>query len=106
MRLRAAVSPEGDQRRTDQPQGLPLACLAGQGNRPGDDSSDPNANPSSGSIRQIEPGAGEVAADGEQVVVDPREQTMREPRHGEPAGDFPAIAGVVSRCTRPSTPLT
>ena len=35
--------------------------------------------------------SGKVSADGQQVAGDTRQESMREPRHGEPARDFPCV---------------
>ena len=96
MRLGRSVSADGEQRRRHQADGLPLTSVGLEADRPrhdlwsffgraGDRDRFDEAN------RR----AGEVSADSEQVTGDTRQEPVREPGHGELAGDLPAVSGFI-----------
>ena len=83
--------PASEQRRLNQTHGLSLTCVGLEGNRPGNDfRAVARRAGDRDRFDEADGRAGEVSADREQVTGDPRQESVRQPRHGQLAGDLPA----------------
>src|SRR5271165_4880848 len=94
MWLGGPISTDGEERRLDQTDGLPLARISLHGNRPGNDlGAAARRAVDRDRFHESNRNAGKVPSDNEHVARDPRQESMREPGNGELTSNLPAVAG-------------